>query len=250
MGTHTKSRRMKVFSIATLATVAMAQKGTMMLDEDVECENFGGKFDKIKGMKPVCTVNKGPIAKKWRCNLKCSNKNENVWSVRPIKCKIKNHPESKRFDSNLPTTYKWRPNQIRDAETLCDEKEECGNIRTKYNVTNKLLSWTKTKSASDRPCSSSLAPTGRTRRTTRSSRCTPSPSPRPRALTTTTSPATSVASGPRSRTPLCVACARTSPRATMKMTSTTTRTCTHTTTRQIDQPNYTHAHPIHHYTQT
>merc|ERR1711892_1082323 len=144
-GTHTKSRRMKVFSIATLATVAMAQKGTMMLDEDVECENFGGKFDKIKGMKPVCTVNKGPIAKKWRCNLKCSNKNENVWSVRPIKCKIKNHPESKRFDSNLPTTYKWRPNQIRDAETLCDEKEECGNIRTKYNVTNKLLSWTKSK---------------------------------------------------------------------------------------------------------
>merc|ERR1712127_948926 len=87
MGTHTKSRRMKVFSIATLATVAMAQKGTMMLDEDVECENFGGKFDKIKGMKPVCTVNKGPIAKKWRCNLKCSNKNENVWSVRPSSAK-------------------------------------------------------------------------------------------------------------------------------------------------------------------
>jgi hypothetical protein len=136
---------MKIFPIATLATVAMAQKGTMMLDEDVECENFGGKFDKIKGMKPVCTVNKGPIQKKWRCNLKCSNKNENVWSVRPIKCKIKNHPESNRYDENEPTTYKWRPNQIRDAESLCDEKEECGNIRSKYNVTNKLLSWTKTK---------------------------------------------------------------------------------------------------------
>merc|ERR1711892_335152 len=129
-GTHTKSRRMKVFSIATLATVAMAQKGTMMLDEDVECENFGGKFDKIKGMKPVCTVNKGPIAKKWRCNLKCSNKNENVWSVRPIKCKIKNHPESKRFDSNLPTTYKWRPHQIQRHEQAVELDQDQGQRAT------------------------------------------------------------------------------------------------------------------------
>ena len=56
-----------------MATVALAQKGTMFLDENVECDNFGGKFDKIKGMKPVCNANKGPVQKKWRCNLKCSN---------------------------------------------------------------------------------------------------------------------------------------------------------------------------------
>jgi hypothetical protein len=136
---------MKVFSIASLAAVAVAQKGTMYLDETVECDNFGGKFDKIKGMKPKCTTNKGPITKKWRCNLECANKNENVWSVRPIKCKVKNHPDSDKYDSSQPTEYKWRPNQIRDAETLCDEKEECGNIKHQYNLTNKLLSWEKTK---------------------------------------------------------------------------------------------------------
>jgi len=136
---------MKVFSIATLAAVAVAQKGMMFLDEDVECDNFGGKFDKIKGMKSVCTANKGPVQKKWRCNLKCSNNNENVWSIRPIKCKVKNHPELNNYDDSKPTTYKWKPDAIRNADTLCDEKEECGNIREKYNVTNKLLSWDKTK---------------------------------------------------------------------------------------------------------
>ena len=137
---------MKVFSITTLAAVAMAQKGnTMFLDEETKCDNFGGKFDKIKGMKSVCTANKGPVQKKWRCNLKCSNGNENVWSVRPIKCKVKNHPDSSSFDPNEDTIYKWRPNQIRNAGSLCDEKEECENIRDKYNVSNKLLSWTKTQ---------------------------------------------------------------------------------------------------------
>lgn len=136
---------MKVFSIATLATVALAQKGTMFLDEDVECDNFGGKFDKIKGMKPVCNANKGPVQKKWRCNLKCSNGNENVWSIRPIKCKVKNHSESSKYDDSQPTVYKWKPNQIKGADSLCDEKEECGNIRDQYNVSNKLLSWTKTQ---------------------------------------------------------------------------------------------------------
>ena len=123
----------------------MAQKGTMFLDEDVECDNFGGKFDKIKGMKAVCTANKGPVQKKWRCNLKCANGNENVWSIRPIKCKTKNHPESSKYDDQLDTTYKWKPSQIKNADNLCDEKEECGNIRDQYNVSNKLLSWTKTQ---------------------------------------------------------------------------------------------------------
>ena len=57
----------------------------MQLDEGVPCDNFGGKFDKIKNMKPKCTANKGPVQKKYRCNLQCTNGNTNVWSVRPIK---------------------------------------------------------------------------------------------------------------------------------------------------------------------
>ena len=103
------------------------------------------KFDKIKGMKAVCTANKGPVQKKWRCNLKCANGNENVWSIRPIKCKVKNHPEMNKYDDQKDTTYKWKPSQIKNADSLCDEKEECGNIRDQYNVSNKLLSWTKTQ---------------------------------------------------------------------------------------------------------
>lgn len=31
------------------------------------------------------------------------------------------------------------------ADTLCDDKEECDNVRSIYNLTNKLLDWTKTQ---------------------------------------------------------------------------------------------------------
>jgi len=138
-------RAMKIFSIAALACVA--QGLNMQLDEGVPCDNFGGKFDKIKNMKPKCTANKGPVQKKYRCNLQCTNGNTNVWSVRPIKCKVKNANSDKnpKYDSSKPTEYKWKPNQIKGADTLCDDKEECDNVRSIYNLTNKLLDWTKTQ---------------------------------------------------------------------------------------------------------
>ena len=36
-----------------------------------------------------CTANKGPVKKKVRCNIVCTNGQSNAWSVRPIKCKPK-----------------------------------------------------------------------------------------------------------------------------------------------------------------
>merc|ERR1719393_274728 len=136
---------MKIFSIAALACAV--QGLNMQLDEDVPCDNFGGKFDKIKNMKPKCVANKGPVQKKYRCNLSCTNGNTNVWSVRPIKCKVKNANSDKnpKYDPTKPTEYKWKPSQIKGADTLCDDKEECDNVRSIYNLTNKLLDWTKTQ---------------------------------------------------------------------------------------------------------
>merc|ERR1712226_167166 len=117
-------RAMKIFSIAALACAV--QGLNMQLDEDVPCDNFGGKFDKIKNMKPKCVANKGPVQKKYRCNLSCTNGNTNVWSVRPIKCKVKNANSDKnpKYDPTKPTEYKWKPSQIKGADTLCDDKEK------------------------------------------------------------------------------------------------------------------------------
>ena len=73
-------------------------------------------------------------------------------------------------------------------------------------------------------------PTGRTKKTKKSLKCTPTRSPRPRVRATTTSHPTSAASGPRSKRALFAACARTAPRASTRMTSTTMRICTRTIT--------------------
>ena len=42
-------------------------------------------------------------------------------------------------------TYQKYFRFIQNADSLCDDKEECANIRDIYNVTNKLLSWQKTQ---------------------------------------------------------------------------------------------------------
>ena len=40
-------------------------------------------------------------------------------------------------------TYTWKPSSIKNADQLCQEKDDCGNVSKQYNVSNKLLTWTK-----------------------------------------------------------------------------------------------------------
>ena len=40
---------------------------------------------------------------------------------------------------------KWRPSKIKDPEALCDDKDRCDGLKTQYNVSNKLLTWEKSK---------------------------------------------------------------------------------------------------------
>ena len=77
--------------------------------------------------------------------MKCDNGNQNIWSIRPIKCRVPNHQDLPNYDETKPTIHKWKPDTVSDVDTLCDEKEVCGNIREKYNLSEKLLSWKKTK---------------------------------------------------------------------------------------------------------
>merc|ERR1712176_1481928 len=180
-------RAMKIFSIAALACAV--QGLNMQLDEDVPCDNFGGKFDKIKNMKPKCTANKGPVQKKYRCNLQCTNGNTNVWSVRPIKCKVKNANSDKnpKYDSSKPTEYKWKPNQIKGADTLCDDKEECDNVRSIYNLTKDKFDLTLYVTITQ------------TRTVEKFSKWFHTQQTQPLVLVTTTNHQTYDASGPRSR---------------------------------------------------
>merc|ERR1711993_218857 len=131
MGNYFHTKNMKIFSLG-LATLATAQQWTYF-DENVPCDQFNQKFEKIKGMTAKCSANKGPIKKKWRCHLKCSNGNPNVFSVKPIKCKSK---------GGVP---KWRPSKIKDPEALCDDKDRCDGLKSQYNVSNKLLTWEKSR---------------------------------------------------------------------------------------------------------
>ena len=55
--------------------------GDIVLHDELKCGNLT-QFDRIKGIKPVCTINKGRIKKKWRCNLKCENGSKDIWSIR------------------------------------------------------------------------------------------------------------------------------------------------------------------------
>jgi len=120
---------MKIFALA----FATAQANWMVFDETVACDDFSAKFGKIGGMSHKCTANNGPVKKKWRCHLKCDNGAQNAFSVRPIKCKTK---------GGVP---KWKPTKIKDVDQLCAEKDQCDGLKNQYNVTNKLLEWTKTR---------------------------------------------------------------------------------------------------------
>ena len=63
--------------------------------------------------------------------------------------KLTNHYESRKYDPNKPTVYKWKPNQLRKNDLLCEKgvpnSERCGSIHDQYNVSDKLLSWTETE---------------------------------------------------------------------------------------------------------
>merc|ERR1711898_52646 len=40
---------------------------------------------------------------------------------------------------------KWRPSKIKDPEALCDDKDRCDGLKSQYNVSNKLLTWEKSR---------------------------------------------------------------------------------------------------------
>ena len=132
---------------------------------EVDCDHFRyrgynndpakdvGKLLRKNGITPECTRvpgrSKGILISKYRCNLKCDNGNENVWSVRPLKCKVFDGVEYD-YGKKVGETrgywevYKWRPSGIKNIDTLCDNKKvNCDNIEQKYNLSNKLLSWEK-----------------------------------------------------------------------------------------------------------
>jgi len=131
---------MKLASVLVIgtATAVNVRGGNLRFDAADSCSDFNGHFSKFPGMKAVCKTNNGPIKKKWFCNLKCNNNYPNVWSTRPIKCKVRNMGKPDE-------SYTWKPNTIKGADTLCDEKDDCGSLKSQYNVSNKLLEWSKSQ---------------------------------------------------------------------------------------------------------
>jgi len=128
---------MRIFSLAALAISAYgASSQTVLLDENVPCSDFAEVFGSFTGMKTKCRGKSNKKKTKQFCNLICENGQQNVWSTKPIKCK------AKKSGSDVGT-YNWRPNKIKDAGELCDAKEKCPQLKTMYNVTNKLLKWEK-----------------------------------------------------------------------------------------------------------
>lgn len=125
---------MRIFSLAALAIAANGQ--TVQLDENTPCSDFAEVFGSFDGMKTKCRGKSNKKKTKQFCNLICENGQQNVWSTRPIKCKAKKSgPDVGQ--------YKWKPNKIKNADDLCNAKEKCPQLKTMYNVTNKLLSWEK-----------------------------------------------------------------------------------------------------------
>ena len=133
-----------VIRFTILAICGLGQD--ILLDENVPCDNFGGKFGNIKDLEVSCR--KHSWKKKWWCKLKCTNGFENLWARgrRSIKCKTKNHPDEWRYDPEKPTIYKWQPSAMRNADSICDPSvtHVCDNIRQEYNVSDKHLKWEKT----------------------------------------------------------------------------------------------------------
>jgi hypothetical protein len=124
-------------SIAALSVSVLAQRqNVVFLDESTPCSDFDEKFGSFEGMKTKCKGKSNKKKTKQFCNLICENGHANVWSTKPIKCK------AKRSGQNAGT-YQWKPSKIKDAADLCTAKEKCPQLKTVYNVTNKLLSWEK-----------------------------------------------------------------------------------------------------------
>lgn len=128
----------KVFVVAGVS--AQAPAGRIFFDEDLPCDDFDAKFppSSFPDMKTKCKTkhNAKKNKTKTRCNLICKNGQENVWSTKPIKCKVQR-------TSNGPVpvgAYKWNPSSIDGVKDLCGIKERCSNPKTMYNLTNKLLS--------------------------------------------------------------------------------------------------------------
>lgn len=125
---------MKIFSLAALAIGVASQ--TVQLDENTPCSDFAQVFGSFDGMKTKCKGKSNKKKTKQFCRLICENGHQNVWSTKPIKCKRqKSGPNA--------GAYKWSPSKIVNAGSLCDAKEKCPQLKTQYNVTNKLLSWDK-----------------------------------------------------------------------------------------------------------
>lgn len=125
---------MRLFSL--LAIGAYAASNSIQFDETTPCENFEDIFGKFDGIKTKCHGKSNKKKTKKFCNLVCDNGYDNVWSVRPIKCKA-------RKSGDDVGTYKWKPSKIKYPEELCNPKEKCGQLKGQYNVTNKLLTWEK-----------------------------------------------------------------------------------------------------------
>merc|ERR1712141_794974 len=105
--------------------------------ETTPCSDFANVFGSFDGMKTKCKGKSNKKKTKQFCNLICENGQENVWSTRPIKCKArKSGPDVGQ--------YKWKPTKIRNPEDLCNPKEKCPQLKTMYNITNKLLDVEKT----------------------------------------------------------------------------------------------------------
>lgn len=132
---------MKISAFVALAGVsAQAPAGRIFFDEDLPCDDFDVKFPPslFPDMKTKCKTkhNAKKNKTKTRCNLICNNGQENVWSTKPIKCKIQ-----RKAGGSVPIgSYKWNPSSIDGVGDLCEIKERCSNPKHMYNLTNKLLS--------------------------------------------------------------------------------------------------------------
>merc|ERR1711893_369757 len=136
--------RMKISALVAFAGVsAQAPSGRIYFEEDLPCDNFADLFppSDFPDMKTKCktkrNIKKNKI--KTRCNLLCLNGQENVWSTKPIKCKVQRNAG----DPDFPVgSYKWNPKSI-DGTDLCGIKERCQDPKRMYNLTNKLLNMEK-----------------------------------------------------------------------------------------------------------
>ncbi|CBY08669.1 unnamed protein product [Oikopleura dioica] len=136
---------MKLSALMALAgsTVSAKRPVNVFMDETLPCDNFAEVFpaDQFPDMKTSCKVKSNKKKTKAFCNLLCLNGQHNVWSTKNIKCKrVRNNND----DDYEIGQYRWRPNTIRDAGSLCEVKERCQDPKKIYNLTNKLLSYEKT----------------------------------------------------------------------------------------------------------